>query len=95
MAEHESVNSFMNELPLTGVGEIRIDNDPRFKCNICGSTAEFVVQLELAKGSKKRNSLHKQQMPFYLCKSHEYVYKKMQSSIELKDYFTETIRENQ
>jgi hypothetical protein len=34
-------------------------------------------------------------MPFYLCKAHEYVYKKMQSSIELKDYFTETIKENQ
>jgi hypothetical protein len=49
------------------------------------------VQLELAKGSRKYN----EQMPFYLCKSHEYVYKKMQSSIELKDYFSETIQENQ
>jgi hypothetical protein len=34
-------------------------------------------------------------MPFYLCKHHEYVYKKMQRSIELKDYFSETIKENQ
>jgi hypothetical protein len=34
-------------------------------------------------------------MPFYLCKMHEHVYKKMQRSIELKDYFAETIKENQ
>jgi hypothetical protein len=34
-------------------------------------------------------------MPFYLCKEHEYVYKKMQRNIDLKDYFPETIRENQ
>jgi hypothetical protein len=84
----------MNELPLSGVGETGID-DGFFKCNICGGRAEFVVQLELAKGNRKRNSLNKQQMPFYLCKAHEYVYKKMQNSIELKDYFTETIKENQ
>ena len=83
----------MNELPLAGVGETGIDDG--FKCNICGGRAEFVVQLELARGGGKRNSLHHKQMPFYLCKAHEYVYKKMQSSIELKDYFTETIRENQ
>lgn len=73
------------------VGESGKGEGPRFKCNICGSMAEFVVQLELAKGSRKYN----EQMPFYLCKSHEYVYKKMQSSIELKDYFSETIQENQ
>ena len=85
----------MNELPLVGVGEGGIGDDPRFKCNICGSRAEFVVQLELAKGDRKPNALHTQQMPFYLCKSHEYVYKKMQRSIELKDYFTETIQEHQ
>lgn len=69
--------------------------DSGFNCNICGEIADFVVQLELVKGSKKYNSLQKQQMPFYLCKSHEYVYKKMQKSIELKDYFMETIKENQ
>jgi hypothetical protein len=34
-------------------------------------------------------------MPFYLCKSHEYLYKKMQNNLDLRDYFTETINENQ
>ena len=43
----------------------------------------------------KYNALHTEQMPFYLCGAHEYVYKKIRSSIELKDYFRETIRENQ
>jgi hypothetical protein len=81
----------MNGMHLAFVGESGKGEGPRFKCNICGSRAEFVVQLELAKSSKK----YTRQMPFYLCKSHEYVYKKMQSSIELKDYFSETIQENQ
>jgi hypothetical protein len=81
----------MNEMPMAVVGESGKGGDSRLKCNICGSRAEFVVQLELVKGKGK----HTQQMPFYLCRSHEYVYKKMQSSIELKDYFTETIKENQ
>lgn len=54
-----------------------------------------VVQLELVKGNMKYNALLTQQIPFYLCKSHEYVYKKMQRSLEPKDYFTETIKENQ
>ena len=85
----------MKELPLAGVGESRIGNDLRFQCNICGSRADFVVQLELAKGSKRYNALHAQQMPFYLCKAHQHVYEKMQRSIELKDYFTETIKEHQ
>lgn len=58
MPEHESVNSFMNELPLVCVGESGTDDDPRFKCNICGSRAEFVVQLELAKGNSEYNALH-------------------------------------
>jgi hypothetical protein len=53
------------------------------------------VQLELVKENRRYDALHSQQMPFYLCKSHEYVYKKMQGNIELKDYFTETIKENQ
>ena len=70
-------------------------DDPRFKCNICGDKADFVVQLELVKGSNKYSVLHSHQMPFYLCKTHEYLYKKMQGSIELKDYFSETIKENQ
>jgi hypothetical protein len=85
----------MNEVPLFVVGEGGKDGDPRFQCNICGDRADFVVQLELVKGNMKYNALHTEQMPFYLCRTHEYVYKKMQSSIELKDYFTETIRENQ
>ncbi|WP_148681323.1 hypothetical protein [Candidatus Nitrososphaera gargensis] len=85
----------MNELPLIDVGESGTSDDPRFQCNICGNRADFVVQLELVKGNMKYNALHTEQMPFYLCKAHEYVYKKMQRSIELKDYFTETIKENQ
>lgn len=85
----------MKELPLAAVGESGIADVPPFQCNICGIQADFVVQLELVKGNKKYNALHTEQMPFYLCKSHEYIYKKMQRSIELKDYFTETIRENQ
>jgi hypothetical protein len=94
--EVESTKSFMNELLLVGVGENGVvEDDPRFKCNICGEGADFVVQLELVRGSRKYNALHAQEMPFYLCKSHEYVYKKMQKSIELKDYFAETIKENQ
>jgi hypothetical protein len=49
-----------------------------FRCNICGSGAAFVVQLELVKeNSRKYDVLHsQQQMPFYLCKSHEYIYKR-------------------
>jgi hypothetical protein len=35
------------------------------------------------------------QMPFYLCTEHEYLYKKMQKDLELKDYFVETIKEHQ
>lgn len=85
----------MKELPVAGVGESRIGDDPRFHCNICGSRADFVVQLELANGSKRYNDLHASQMPFYLCKAHEHVYEKMHRSIELKDYFTETIKEHQ
>ena len=78
------------------MGENRVvQDDRRFNCNICGSGADFVVQLELVRSNRKYNALHEQEMPFYLCKSHEYVYKKMQESVELKDYFVETIKENQ
>jgi hypothetical protein len=85
----------MNEMPLIVVRVSGKGDDPRFNCNICGSRAEFVVQLELVKGNRRYKALHAEQMPFYLCESHEYVYKKMQGSIELKDYFTETIQEHQ
>jgi hypothetical protein len=34
-------------------------------------------------------------MPFFLCAEHEYLYKRMQNNIELKDYFAETIKEHQ
>jgi hypothetical protein len=68
---------------------------PHFRCNICGSRADFVVQLELVRENGRYDALHSQQMPFYLCKSHEYIYKKMQGNLELKDYFAETIKENQ
>ena len=71
------------------------DDDPNFKCNICGTRAEFIVQLELVKQNRGYDILHSDEMPFYLCKEHEYVYKKMQQNIDLKDYFPETIRENQ
>ncbi|HKZ62048.1 MAG TPA: hypothetical protein VJZ68_06515 [Nitrososphaera sp.] len=66
MADHESVNSIMNELPLVGVRENGTGDDPRFQCNICGSRADFVLQLRLAKGNIKYQTLHAQQMPFYL-----------------------------
>jgi hypothetical protein len=72
-----------------------MDDNPKFNCNICGTRAEFIVQLELVKRKTRDDVLHSQEMPFYLCKEHEYVYKKMQRNIELKDYFPETIRENQ
>ena len=72
-----------------------MDGDPRFRCNICGDRADFVVQLELIRQKRLYDTLHSQHMPFYLCKDHEYVYKKMQQNIDLKDYFPETIRENQ
>ena len=66
-----------------------------FKCNICGNEAEFVVQLELVKERSNYNIMESvNQMPFYLCNAHEYLYKKMQNNIDLKDYFTETIKEN-
>lgn len=62
------------------------------RCNICGGDADFVVQLELVKERSNYNVMESvNQMPFYLCKSHEYLYKKMQYNIELKDYFSETI----
>jgi hypothetical protein len=72
-----------------------MEGDLQFKCNICGNRADFVVQLELLKQERRYQALHSQQMPFYLCKNHEYVYKKMQQNIDLKDYFPKTIRENQ
>ncbi len=67
-----------------------------FRCNICGEDADFVVQLELVKERSNYNIIESvNQMPFYLCENHEYVYKKMQSNIELKNYFLETLRQNQ
>ena len=88
-------NSFMNDLTLISKREFKMDGYPQFKCNICGNRADFVVQLELFKQKSRYDALHSQQMPFYLCKGHEYVYKKMQQNIDLKDYFPETIKENQ
>jgi predicted nucleic acid-binding Zn ribbon protein len=55
--------------------------DDVFRCNICGENYNIVESVN--------------QMPFYLCENHEYVYKKMQSNIELKNYFLETLRQNQ
>lgn len=84
----------MKELQLADVEEGGIAKIPRFQCNICSTPADFAMQPELVNGSRKYNALYTEQLPFYLCKSHEYIYKKMDRSIELKDYFTETIREN-
>ena len=72
-----------------------MNEQPQFRCNICGARADFVVQLELVQEDISYYILHSQQMPFYLCKIHEYIYKKMQGKIELKDYFEETTMENQ
>jgi hypothetical protein len=67
-----------------------------FRCNICGEDADFVVQLELVKERSNYNIIESvNQMPFYLCETHEYLYKKMQNNIDLKNYFLETLRENQ
>ena len=64
----------------------------RLRCNICGADADFIVQLELIKEQSNYNVMESvNQMPFYLCRTHEYLYKKMQCNIELKDYFSETI----
>jgi hypothetical protein len=57
-----------------------------------GPTLSFSLSLSSKKGY---TMLYSQQMPFYLCKDHEYVYKKMQQNIDMKNYFPETIRENQ
>ena len=88
------------------VGDKKIDDDieenfegsyeEAYRCNVCGGDADFIVQLELVKERSNYNIMESvNQMPFYLCKTHEYLYKRMQSNIELKDYFMETIRENQ
>ena len=67
-----------------------------FRCNICGKNAEYVIQLELVKERSNYNIIEPDDnMPFYLCKIHEYIYKKMRTSIELKKYFEETIKLNQ
>jgi hypothetical protein len=67
-----------------------------FRCNICGKDADFIVQLELIKERSHYNIVESvNQMPFFLCEEHEYLYKRMQNNIELKDYFVETIKENQ
>ena len=67
-----------------------------YRCNICGNSAEYIIQLELIK-EKSNYSITESNgnIPFYLCKIHEYVYKKMRMSIELKEYFEETMKLNQ
>jgi len=42
----------------------------------CGNRADFVVRLELAKENMRCNALHTEQMSFYLCGAHEYLYKR-------------------
>ena len=71
-------------------------HDGFFRCNICGKDADFIVQLELIKERSNYNIIESvNQMPFFLCEEHEYLYKRMQNNIELKDYFAETIKEHQ
>lgn len=87
---------FINEWQSHYVEEgFQAEPELRFRCNICGERADFVVQLELARHSRNHDALRSQQMPFYLCGAHEYLYKRMQKDLELKDYFVETIKENQ
>jgi hypothetical protein len=70
--------------------------DGFFRCNVCGKDADFIVQLELIKERSNYNIVESvNQMPFLLCEEHEYLYKRMQNNIELKDYFAETIKEHQ
>ena len=69
--------------------------DGSIACNVCGKDADFVVQLELVwdrSNYSLMNSLN--QMPFYLCKAHEYIYERMQNNIELTEYFRETVNAN-
>lgn len=84
---------FMNE-----IRSVYVRHPPpniRYRCNICGEGADFVVQLELVRQVRKRGAPRANQMPFYLCTQHEYLYGKMQKDLELKDYFVETIKEHQ
>lgn len=67
-----------------------------FRCNICGKYADYIIQLEIVKERSNYSIVESDDnMPFYLCKIHEYVYKKMRTTIELTNYFEETIRVNQ
>ncbi|HXG08009.1 MAG TPA: hypothetical protein VNI77_11875 [Nitrososphaera sp.] len=51
------------------------------KCNICGGKAAFIVQLEVVGGTKRYNAFRGRHAPFYLCKGHEHIHKKMKRSI--------------
>ncbi len=64
-----------------------------FKCYICGDTADFIVHLELIKDQTNYSLLESlNQIPFYLCSNHEFVYNQMKSNVELKLYFVETLK---
>jgi hypothetical protein len=74
---------------------LRLCREP-FRCNVCGAHADFIVQLELVKDKSNYNIIASiNQIPFFLCNEHQYLYRRMQNNIELKDYFAETIKENQ
>jgi hypothetical protein len=74
---------------------LRLYREP-FRCNVCGAHADFIVQLELVKDKSNYNIIESiNQIPFFLCNEHQYLYRRMQNNIELKDYFAETIKENQ
>lgn len=50
-------------------------NTPRFQCKNCAFPADFVVQPELVNENRRYGALYPEQMPFYLCKSHELIWK--------------------
>jgi hypothetical protein len=85
----------MNEKQSVYVGQPHSQRDLHYRCNICGDGADFIVQLELVRQVTNDGTARTSQMPFYLCTDHEYLYKKMQKDLELKDYFVETIKEHQ
>jgi hypothetical protein len=76
--------------------EGRSEYDEHVRCYICGQEADFIVQLQLVKERSNQNIVDSiNHMPFFLCKEHEHLYKRMRNNIDLGDYFAETIKENQ
>lgn len=65
--------------------------DDLIKCNICGKDADFQVEMELVWDRSDYYRLANAKVClFYLCKTHEYLYDRMQHNVELTQYFNET-----